>query len=32
VSIPLEATIMYGRGEVAIAFDASTERVIVWFG
>ena len=32
VSIPFEATIMYGRGAVAIAFEASTARVIVCFG
>ncbi len=32
VSIPFEATIMYGRGDVAIACEAFTSLVTVWFG
>jgi hypothetical protein len=32
VSIPLDATIMYGRGARAIACDAFTSLVTIWFG
>ena len=32
VSIPLEATIMYGRGARAIACEALTSLVTIWFG
>ena len=32
VSIPFEATIMYGRGARAIAFESSTSLVTIWLG
>jgi hypothetical protein len=32
VSIPFDATIMYGRGARAIAFESSMSLVMIWFG
>ncbi len=32
VSIPFEATIMYGRGARAMACEAFMSLVMIWFG